>query len=70
MIVELCIVFNAVCIAVNAWFIVYLMRRSIDINGRLRAIEHVHYIREWLKAIEDGESTSDLAYMKQKGFLK
>ena len=70
MLTELCIVFNAVGVAANAWFIVYLMKKSINLSARIQAIEHAHYMREWLSAIESGESPSDMAYMKQKGFLK
>lgn len=37
---------------------------------RLRTLEQVEFTRVWIKALEDGESLSDMAYMKEKGFLK
>ena len=37
---------------------------------RLRTLEQVEFTRVWIKALEDGESLSDIAYMKEKGFLK
>ncbi len=57
------IILNSISIVIlGVWF-----RR---ISNRLDAIENVFYIRQWLQSIQDGESMSDLAYMKEKGFLK
>ena len=68
--VELLISLNALAIGANTIWIVALMRRYLKLSGRVKAIESVVYLREWLQAVEDGESPSDMAYMKQKGFLK
>lgn len=57
------IIFNSVTIIIlGVWF-----RR---LSNRIDSIENAAYIRQWLQSIQDGESVSDLAYMKEKGFLK
>jgi len=41
-----------------------------DLSKRMSKIENIIFIRGWLESVERGESFSDLAYMKEKGFLK
>jgi hypothetical protein len=41
-----------------------------DLSKRMGKIENIIFIRGWLESVERGESYSDLAYMKEKGFLK
>jgi hypothetical protein len=41
-----------------------------DLSNRISKIENIIFIRGWLDSVEKGESFSDLAYMKEKGFLK
>lgn len=56
-------ILNSVAIMFLAWW----LRQT---NRRINDLENVNHIKAWLKAIEDGESPSDLAYMREKGFLK
>jgi hypothetical protein len=41
-----------------------------NLSGRINKLERVNATKQWLDAIESGESPSDLAYMREKGFLK
>jgi len=68
--VELLISLNALAIGANTVWVISLMKKYYKLNRRVTALEEVHFIRQWLKAIEEGESMSDMSYMKQKGFLK
>lgn len=40
------------------------------LSDRIREIQNAMFLKDWIKALEDGESLSDIAYMKEKGFLK
>lgn len=40
------------------------------VSDRVATLEHALRMRDWLDAINSGESPSDLAYMLQKGYLK
>lgn len=40
------------------------------LSERIRDIQNALALREWLDAINRGESPSDMAYMREKGFLK
>lgn len=62
-----CYLFTITCLAVSNMLLAYWCR---DLAKRLSKIEHVIFMRDWLESIEKGESCSDLAYMKEKGFLK
>ncbi len=62
--------FHTIPIILNSTSIVILGVWFRKLSNRIDAIENATYIRDWLQAIQDGESASDLAYMKQKGFLK
>ncbi len=42
----------------------------VRLKHRITRLENVNATKDWIKAIEDGESLSDLSYMKQDGFLK
>jgi hypothetical protein len=59
--------FSIVCLSITcilqAWWLSKLA-------SRVTQLEHATFLRDWLKVIEDGESMSDMAYMKEKGFLK
>lgn len=55
------------------WLSVTCIIQSIwlrDHGKRIAKLEQIIFIRKWLEAVESGESFSDLAYMKEKGFLK
>ena len=56
-------ILNSVAIMFLAWWV----RQT---NRRINDLENIQHTKAWLKAIEDGESPSDLAYMREKGFLK
>ncbi len=57
------IVFTNISLVLMAW-------QCRKLTKRIATIEQVSYLRDWIKSIEDGESLSDIAYMKEKGFLK
>jgi hypothetical protein len=40
------------------------------VSDRVATLEQALRMRDWLDAINSGESPSDLAYMLQKGYLK
>lgn len=40
------------------------------LTQRIANLEYTHTLKDWTEAINQGESLSDLAYMKQKGFLR
>lgn len=40
------------------------------LSDRIRETQNAMFLKDWIKALEDGESLSDIAYMKEKGFLK
>ena len=55
------------------WLAICCIIQSIwlrDHAKRISKLEQIIFIRKWLEAAENGESFSDLAYMKEKGFLK
>lgn len=47
----------------QTWQIVKLSEKINEIN---RAV----HLKNWIEAINNGESPSDIAYMREKGFLK
>lgn len=57
------VIINSLSIMFIAWWLG-------QIGARVTNIEQAEHTKAWLKAIEDGESLSDIAYMKEKGFLK
>lgn len=40
------------------------------LSDRIREVQHALFLKQWLDAIDRGESPSDMAYMHEKGFLK
>jgi len=40
------------------------------VSSRLTDLEHAIKMKEWIEAISNGESPSDMAYMLEKGYLK
>lgn len=42
----------------------------VRLRDRITKLENVHTTKEWIEAIENGTSLSDLSYMKQDGLLK
>jgi len=61
---------HTIPIILNSTSIVILGVWFRRLSNRIDAIENAAYIRQWLESIQSGESLSDLAYMKEKGFLK
>ena len=56
-----------IMLAINSVFLAYWINK---LSSRITNLEHKLNIKEWLEAIENGESPSDMAYLFQKGFLK
>lgn len=50
------------CVALAYWI--------SKLQERIFRLEQTLELRDWLGAISSGETLSDLAYMKEKGFLK
>ncbi len=61
---------HTIPIVLNSASIIMLTLWYRKLEKRLKDIENALYIRQWLQAIQDGESPSDLAYMREKGFLR
>jgi len=40
------------------------------LSERIRDIQNALALREWIDAINNGESASDIAYLREKGILK
>lgn len=59
--------FSILCLGITCIIQTFWLR---GLSKRLSMIEHASFLRAWLEAIEDNESLSDMAYMKEKGFLK
>lgn len=57
-------------IIMNSFSIILIAFWLRNLSQRMMMIEHASYLRAWIESIEDGESLSDMAYMKEKGFLK
>lgn len=56
-----------ILLAFNGMFLAYWISR---VSSRVATLEHALRMRDWLDAINSGESPSDLAYMLDKGYLK
>jgi hypothetical protein len=54
------------CIGISTMLQAFLLRHLFK---RIEKFEKTLFLRAWLEAVEKGESVSDLAYMKEKGFL-
>lgn len=48
---------------IQTWWIARL-------SDHIREIEGALFLRQWIDAVNSGESVSDMAYMREKGFLK
>ena len=48
---------------IQTWYIKKLSERIDD-------LEHATRMKNWIEAINNGESPSDMAYMREKGYLK
>jgi len=40
------------------------------VSSRLTDLEHAIKMKDWIEAISSGESSYDMAYMFEKGYLK
>ena len=63
LLIDFSIITLAICCIIQSFWLSRLSRR-------IRMLEHASFLRGWLQAVEDGEILSDMAYMKEKGFLK
>jgi hypothetical protein len=50
------------CIGLSYWI--------SKLSSRISDLERALKLKEWIEAISNGESPSDLAYMQERGFLK
>lgn len=57
-------------VILNSMAIIYIGCWGRKMSQRVTALETVYYTKQWLSAIEAGESPSDMAYMRERGFLK
>lgn len=62
-ITSLSITLLSICVIIQSYWMAQLSKRILK-------LETVQVFKDWLSAIEAGESPSDLAYMREKGFLK
>ena len=61
--VTLPIVFLGATSIIQTWWISRL-------SDRIREIQTALFLKDWIEAINNGESPSDIAYMREKGFIK
>lgn len=54
-------------LAINSMGLSYWISK---VSSRLNNLEHALKMKDWLEAINNGESPSDMAYMLQKGFIR
>lgn len=63
----MCLSVGASLIGISTIIQAFMIR---SLTKRVNLIEKICHLRLWLDAIEKGESPSDMAYMKEKGYLK
>jgi hypothetical protein len=54
-------------LAINCMGLAYWISK---ISSRLNNLEHALKMKDWIEAISNGESPSDMDYIFQKGFIK
>lgn len=56
-----------ILLSFNGMFLAYWISK---VSSRLTDLEHALRMKDWIEAINCGESPSDMAYMFEKGYLK